>query len=135
MQKLSKVLVLLFGIFIFSVVNSSAEPVSSLPVAHPTFESIDTNSDAAIDLDEMHAHQAQKFEQADKDKDGLLNAEELKSEHGQIFKKADHNNDNQVTKEEAKSQFSQYFDQIDNNNDGKINAQEHSDNWKGVIYF
>ncbi|WP_299739356.1 calcium-binding protein [uncultured Roseobacter sp.] len=72
------------------------------------FETLDTNGDGQITLEEMQARGAARIASADTDSDGFLSLEELEA----------------AASERAKTSASQMLERLDANADGKLSAEE-----------
>ena len=134
MLNLSKIMVFLFCLILFSCFNLFAQS-SDTAAVKPEFSKMDTNKDGFVSSDEMQAYQAKRFQELDKDNSGAIDQAELAADTTKMFKAADADKDSRITKSESSLQFSEYFKQMDKNNDNKISEAEYADYWKGIYNF
>lgn len=96
---------------------------------HLSREGVDTNNDASVTLDEIHAalqaKKMERFDQADEDGDGRLTESELTTRRWQRIRNADADGDQGVSFEELEvfRELSR-FEQLDGNGDDQITEDE-----------
>lgn len=98
------------------------------------FEQIDANSDGAVTMEEVKAHQAARFTRADANGDGFLTPEEMRgSDKAQrMLKRFDTNRDGVLDEAELEAAGSErtskraerMLERVDANGDGKISMAE-----------
>ncbi|MFV2052086.1 EF-hand domain-containing protein [Aliiroseovarius sp. YM-037] len=101
----------------------------------PTFETLDTNDDGSITMQEVLAHRASRFESADTDGDGLLSAQELnaraqdrlRERTARMIERRDTDNDGFLSAEELsppEGREGRMFNRMDADEDGAISKEE-----------
>lgn len=98
------------------------------------FDQIDANSDGAVTMEEVKAHQVARFNKADSDGDGFLTPEEMRgSDRAQrMLKRFDTNRDGVIDESElqaadnerAGKRAERMLKRLDANGDGKISMEE-----------
>lgn len=101
----------------------------------PAFETLDTNADGSITMQELQAHRASRFASADTDGDGLLSPQELNARAqermqdrtGRMIERRDANGDGFLSAEELsppEGRDGRMFNRMDADEDGAISKEE-----------
>ena len=94
--------------------------------APPSFESLDTNGDGVLTLEEIQAPRVERFNEMDADGDGFVTAEEIMAHMAaQMIARQDENGDGKLSIDEMRGpDFSRMFRFMDENGDGQITQEE-----------
>ena len=100
-------------------------PASAAPRRSRAMQTLDTDNDGTVDLEEAKKAASAAFDKLDRDHDGTLDRRELRGRlNAKDFAAADPDNDGTLDKNEFLALVEKRFKAADPDNDGTIDAKE-----------